>query len=186
MKKAIKISSSVVVLTIVFLSQTFGQDISRLSKSQDLSFKGESQKTEITIKTSKEYNHLVISIEGRLQAGSASFEIIDPKGKVQANFNIKTEEKVSKGEKTTMTTLVKGQIHKSFRNPIIGDWIIRISPKDGTGYVGLEYDQIYHSKADLIEVSQIENVVQGIQSETVVEGREVKSAGNIKVKRTKK
>jgi hypothetical protein len=157
MKKAIRFSFSLLIIFTFASGLTYAQDISRLSKSKEISFKGESEKTEVIIKTSKDYNYLSISIEGRLYEGSATFEIIDPNGKVQGNFNIQTDDKVSKGEKTTVTTNVKGQLKKSFRNPIPGEWIIRTTPRNGSGMVQLHYEQVYHPQADVLEIDQIES-----------------------------
>lgn len=152
MKKAIRISVSLLVMIMAVSSFSFGQvgfsfgqDVTKISKTKQLQFNKETEKVEITISTSKAFNKLSIQLNAQLLYGEAKFEIVDPKGKTRANFTIKTDDQNTNVKSTTITRQATGNLTKSFINPIIGDWKIRISPaKAIIGTASIMYDQAYY------------------------------------------
>lgn len=157
MKKSIK--ATVAILGIFLASTLFGsaQDMTKISKRKSLTFDKETEPVQVLIPISKEYNYLSIELQLNLFIGSAKCEIFDSKGKVQGQFTIEAEDRVKQGVKTTKTNAATGTLEKSFRNPINGDWKIKITPNEAIiGNTEIIYTQSYNPRYDLMEIEEID------------------------------
>lgn len=174
MKKSIK--TIILGLGMLFTGVVFtsAQDVTKISKNQDIQFNNETKPVEIGVEITKEFNFLSVHIGGLISKGEAQFEILDPKGKSKGKFSIQTEI-VTSGESTTTSSRASGSMTKSFRNPLTGKWKIKITPVGSIkGQAVLEYDLIYNPQADVLEIEDIKKstVVEGVRNkETVVEGK---------------
>jgi|GEM_PF-2884539 len=127
-----------------------------VQKSRQFSFNEESTKAESKITVGNEYNYLSLNINADLLKGTFLVEILDPKGVKQGSFSLVTEESSVKGSNTTVTERVMGNIRKEFRNPMKGDWIVRITPEKATGGVSISISQRFVENIDMIELNSIE------------------------------
>ena len=155
MKKSMKISVIILTLFFGYSLVGFGQDEVRINKSKRLTFEGESQKAEIKVISSSEYNVLQLNIACQLSKGEIKVEIVDPLGNNRGNFTVKSEDQIVKGNNTIAESQVSGQMAKAFSKPILGDWIVRAIPSSAVGTMNLNIAQAFEPKVDLI----------GIQSE---------------------
>lgn len=128
----------------------------QVQKSRQLSFKEESSKAESKVTVGNEYNYLKLTIGAELSKGTFLVEILDPKGVKQGSFSLVTEESTVKGNNTTVMEKVMGNIMKEFRNPMKGDWIVRITPEKATGGVSISIDQRFDERIDMIELNSFE------------------------------
>lgn len=155
MKKAIRISVSLLVVVMAFSSFCFGQDQQKVQKTKMIHFTNESVKTEVKLNLKETISYFEIKIECRLDQGQASIEIIDPNGKVKGKYSIKTESSISKGKNTKITERANGSIIKRFSNPSKGNWQVKLVPERATGNVIINLDEYYKSGADVHEFGSI-------------------------------
>ena len=127
MKNSIKAGLLTIILAATGVLSASAQDVTQISKRKSLSFDKETEPLEMIIKIDSDYNLLRINLDLNLFVGSAKCEILDAKGKVQGKFNIETENSTSNGKQTTKTNAANGSLQKTFRNPISGDWKIKIT-----------------------------------------------------------
>jgi hypothetical protein len=127
-----------------------------VQKSRQFGFNEESTKTESKVTVGNEYNYLGLAINAELLKGTFLVEILDPKGVKQGSFSLVTEESTVKGSNTTFLERVMGNIMKEFRNPMKGDWIVRITPEKATGSVSISISQRFVENIDVIELNSFE------------------------------
>ncbi|MFI2741809.1 hypothetical protein ACG2LH_03635 [Zhouia sp. PK063] len=92
--------------------------------------KGTSKTQDVVIKVDDKTERLDLSITGLVSIGEVAIEIYDPKGKKQSNFNIKNQLSLDTENKGAVREDVKGEISKSIIEPQIGNWIVKLIPKD--------------------------------------------------------
>ncbi len=162
MKTSIKITAILIIAlfainpSIISQESTIdSQEYSRLDREKDLYFDNESETAEVKINVTDEYNFLMISVECFLTSGEMLLELLDPRGNKKSNFTIKTDYNVKSGKNTTVDESVRGNMEKAFRNPIKGDWIVRVKPQKAKGHLKIHSSQIYNPRADMLEVDQI-------------------------------
>jgi len=134
-----------------------GQDYTEMERSKILRFENESMQVEVEIKVSEEFNFLVIKIQGSFEKGETLIELFNPNGIKKGHFTIKTETNISKGKNTNITEMVSGKLEKHYRDPLKGDWLIRISPQKAVGYININSTLIYHPRINVLELDQIED-----------------------------
>jgi|GEM_PF-1032401 len=131
------------------------QDAIRLEKQKRLEFKGESTKSEVKLNMTDEFNYLGIHISCVIDKGSVAIELIDPDGKKQGSFVVKSEDVIVKGDNTTAVEHVNGQMKKVFGYPLKGEWIIRAIPSSAFATVDMFISQQFVPKIDMIDLNQI-------------------------------
>lgn len=165
MKNSMKLLTGLGVLLITFYGSVFGQEAVtvtghplrstgvasdreqlKINRASSLRFDNESEKSEVKINMTADYNFLQIQIASNFESGKMTLELIDPKGEKRGSFNLITDDPiVVKGKNTTSREMVSGNLNKEFRNPLAGEWIIRAIPVDATGSINISITQEYQS-----------------------------------------
>ena len=169
MKKSIKKTVTLIILLMTVSLFSFGQKDARyeyrerskqehakMERTRNLQFKNESEKAEVKVKVSDEFNFLKINVGCHLKQGDVRVEIFDPSGELKANLKILSESNLTKGKNTTIKESVNGEIEKAYRNPMKGDWIVRVTPENATGNVRINNILIYNPRSGLLELREIE------------------------------
>ena len=155
MKNSFKITTSILIMIFAFSSFGFGQEEVKIQKQKSLKFAGESKKAEVIIKSSSEYNYLKIAINCMLEEGDITIDIIDPNGKKQGTFTIKSDKTTNIGSKTEIREMVSGSMNKVLSEPINGEWIIRAIPSSAKGNAQFNIVQGFEPKIDMIDIKTI-------------------------------
>jgi hypothetical protein len=156
MKTLIKITAILFVSMLAISSTCFSQEYIKMERQKHLRFEKESETLEVKIKVTDEYNFFKVKIECTVTEGEIQLELLDPKGNLKGNFTIKTDSNLKTGKRTTVEESVRGSLEKTFRYPLIGDWIIKIKPNEAKGDMSIGSLLYYHPKADMLEMEQIE------------------------------
>ncbi|MCX6225802.1 MAG: hypothetical protein NTV01_13795 [Bacteroidia bacterium] len=114
-----------------------------IQRKASLRFSGETKVSEAKIKMTGDYNYLMIALHGGLMSGSVTVEMIDPKGEIRGKFNLKTDDLVVTGDKTSIQQMVNGDMQKDFRMPLSGEWIIRATGVTAEGVIDIVINQQY-------------------------------------------
>jgi hypothetical protein len=128
-----------------------GQGAFKLARNRVLDYTNESKKSELKVSMTEEYNYLRIRILSTIFNGGTKLEICNPKGEVVGSYTVKADDEVVLGEQTKTSESVQGELTKSFRFPIKGDWIIRAMPTAATGNVLIEIYQEFYPNLDRID-----------------------------------
>lgn len=147
MKTLVKLFAGTLTMIILFANLSFGQG-TELNLKRSISLSGDSETEEIEIKVEDETLNLNISIRSTVKVGGLTIEIYDPNGVRQGNFsvgsqlNLKRHSSERKDNKSK-NEVVNGQIEKLVKEPIVGNWIIKIIPSKAEGSVSILSKQIY-------------------------------------------
>ena len=152
MKKSIKNTISLVAVLFAFSSFCFAQEELSLARSWSLSFDNESEKAEVKVKMTDEYNYMKFIVNSSFTKGKMLVELIDPNGKKQGNFTVKAYGEIKKGKNTNSKSRVAGNMQKAFKHPLIGTWIIRAIPSSATGELQINVQQQFLPKIDYVEI----------------------------------
>ncbi len=106
-----------------------------------------SQTKSVTIKVDKK-NTLFFSIRGYVNSGNTLIEILDPDGKKEGELSLEHTNKLDLGKDDKLSNSTSGSLNKTITNPEIGDWSIRISPKDSKGNVNISVAQYIKQTID--------------------------------------
>ncbi len=128
-----------------------GQGSFKLARNRVLDYTNESKKSELKVSMTEEYNYLRIRIISTIFKGGTKLEICNPKGEVVGSYTVKADDEVVLGEQTKTSESVQGELTKSFRFPIKGDWIIRAMPTAATGSVLIEIYQEFYPNLDWVD-----------------------------------
>jgi hypothetical protein len=137
--------------------ETERKEYTEMENSKTLHFENESTRAEVKIKLTDDFNFMLIQIHGSFEKGETLIELFDPKGDKKGFFTIKTETTITKGKNTTLMEIVHGKLEKHFREPLKGDWLIRISPKNAFGFINVSSTLIYNPQIQVLELDQIKN-----------------------------
>ena len=133
-----------------------GQESIKLEKNKEFTFDGETTPSTVKFNVSEEYNYLKVSVDCTLSSGIAAIELIDPSGKKQGLYTVKSEDNIVKGEKTKVGETAQGNMQKMFRHPLKGDWLVRVDPIKAKGSVRINIVQQLEPRIDLIELTEVE------------------------------
>ncbi len=132
---------------IICSNALFAQDQTVFHTESRLTFNSESEERYITVGVSDINTILTLNIESLINSGHLTIEIYDPAGAKQGNFilgyQLKTDNESIKAKKAEVENkipddnLVSGNINKTIKNPLQGDWKIKIIPKNVTGIIGI-------------------------------------------------
>ena len=93
----------------------------------------DSEKQEIELDIAKETTSVSLNVDCQIEVGKLTIEVYDSKRKKQGNFSI---EGIDKSKYTKQgNEPVQGQLNLNTINPIEGDWIIKIIPKQAIGNI---------------------------------------------------
>ncbi|MBN2777822.1 MAG: gliding motility-associated C-terminal domain-containing protein [Bacteroidales bacterium] len=132
-------------LTILVLFSSlaiFGQDqmAESLFKSQEtkvnlkrtIRLENDSDIEDVVVTIDKKTERFELMISSSLTHGILSMELYDPENSKLENFTIGTALNSQKKE------TVNGNIRKSFYDPLLGDWRIKIIPKNATANISIQ------------------------------------------------
>ena len=155
MKTLMRIVSTLLAI-VVFTGFVHSQEYRKMQLSKQLRFDNETKPAEAKVNVTSDYNYLSIHIASILTEGELKVEIYDPDGKSKGYFNIIAEGDISSGSKTIVESEVNGEMERHYREPIIGDWIVKFTPKNAKGLARLRSNLIFNPRADMLEAEQIE------------------------------
>lgn len=89
----------------------------------------------IKVAVADDANHLMIGVNSTITSGSLTMEIFDPKGNKQGNFSVESMMRSSSNSKGKNKETVCGQLNKSFKDPMKGDWTVKLKPKKVSGKI---------------------------------------------------
>ena len=110
------------------------------------------------VAVSEQDNTLNLKIQSKIREGELTIEIYDPKNEKRGNYSIGSQVKTTKSNsnKTDMDkelellgTLmgvrkesVQGTITRTIKDPVKGNWVVKIIPKNVKGLVTIVSDQL--------------------------------------------
>ncbi|WP_353779456.1 hypothetical protein [Winogradskyella sp. 3972H.M.0a.05] len=137
MKNAIKLFGCVALFflmpTNVSAQQYSQKQCSGVSTMRNIEFNGSSDVEEIKVEVSDDTENMSLNVNGTIKSGYLTVEIYDPKGKKHGNFSIESQLKSSSKKKE----LVCGQMQKIIEDPMKGDWVVKLIPKDVSGEISI-------------------------------------------------
>lgn len=154
MKKTIKIASLILFLFSLH-SIGFGQEHLKLERMYSVAYDNESEPTEFEIDVTEEFNFLSIEIGCHISQGKILLEFIDPKNNEIRSLTIITVPSKTKGKKTTYNENARGKFEKGIRNPMVGKWLVRITPENAIGETKIYSIFVHNPRVDLLELDQI-------------------------------
>ncbi|MFH0759869.1 MAG: hypothetical protein V2A67_00025 [Bacteroidota bacterium] len=132
------------------------QELISLQKNKELHFSEETTPSAVKFNVSAEYNYLKVNIDCSLNSGIIAIELIDPNGKKQGIYTVKSEDSIVKGDKTQVGESAQGNMQKMFRNPLKGDWLITVAPIKAKGNVKININQQVDPRIDYVELHEVE------------------------------
>lgn len=128
------------------ISSSDGLSRTNFTLNRKVALMQESETKEIKVNCKENLNVFDMVIEASIYKGNLKIEIFNPKGKKIDSFDI--ESSILKDTKSQTLTewesnMVTGQIHKSFENPLPGNWIVKIIPDEVFGDVNISSSSNY-------------------------------------------
>jgi hypothetical protein len=139
------LKSVLTVLSLILLSGlnfVKGQPPKRFDISTRIQFQVQTENSEIKLPVFQQ-GSLTLMIRATIFEGELTIELYDAKGEKQGNFFIANQAQLAKPDtiKRPISETVKGEISKKFENPIKGEWIVRIIPKNAGGFLEINSSQ---------------------------------------------
>lgn len=156
MKKSIKKAACLIILMMAVVLGGSAQEYIKLERSKRLQLEGESKNKDVLIKVDEGFNYLNIKVKGQVEVGNIHIELIDPEGKVRRDFNLEAGKTTDPSNTLSREGSVYGKTEKSFRNPLSGEWFVRVQADNAKGHVKVYSLLIYNPRTDLIELEQVE------------------------------
>lgn len=146
MKTLVKLFAGTLTFMFLLTNLSFGQG-TELDLKRSISLSGDSETEEIEIKV-EETVLLNINIKSNVKVGGLTIEIYDPNGEKQGNFSVGSQLNLNKSsmeskDKKSKNEEVSGQIEKKIKEPVNGNWIIKIIPNKAEGTVLIRSKQVY-------------------------------------------
>lgn len=136
MKKSFQANLSILILFLLYSVSTLAQERTSFNIHRNIDLKNESQTKEVKIEMNEKECRFNLRINSMVRGGEVTIEIYNPKGKKQGNFSVGCEIQSDHSQET-----VNGQISKLIENPELGDWKIKIIPKNAVGKVAIDFSQ---------------------------------------------
>jgi len=154
MKNTIRITCLIFLLVGLNII-SLGQDYLKLERNYSIAFNNESVPTEFEVDFTNEYNFLSFKITGELSEGQLLIELIDPKKNLVRSCSVVTVAPSKQGEMTLYKEYVQAKLEKSVREPIVGIWLVRITPLNAKGRTRMHTILVQNPRAHLLEQNQI-------------------------------
>lgn len=86
---------------------------------------------------------LNLKITSTLFTGDLTIEFYDSKGEKQGNFSIANQAVLAKPDsiKRPLNETVRGEITRNFENPGKGEWVVKLIPKNASGFLEINSSQ---------------------------------------------
>lgn len=108
------------------IAKEYGSDFEREHNNQIIELKGETKTKDIIVDIDKNIPALFFVINGKINSGTAVIELYDPNNKQQGRFKIQNENGVDNKS-------VNNTIHKTFKNPKLGEWKLKVIADKAVG-----------------------------------------------------
>lgn len=152
MKNLLRKLSSVILVLLLGVLSTLGQTANQKKQTdntvfdlnKDIHLKNESNIIAVLIPVNEQNIQLQINITTMVLGGELTIEIFDPAGEKHGNYSVGSKNSIKVESKTynqTNTETVTGQISKSIKYPVNGNWKINIIPKTVTGEIYIKTKQ---------------------------------------------
>ena len=140
MKQSVKFLLFISMMLLVAASG-WSQQCSSMTTSRNIEFDGDSKKEEMKVSVTEDNDKLCFGISSMLNSGDLTVEIFDPNGDKQGYFSIEGQS-ASKAKKGDM---VCGQMNKEIKDPMKGDWVVKMLPKKASGKITIHTMQMQQS-----------------------------------------
>jgi hypothetical protein len=136
----------VVMISIQFSTiSIYGQDSIRPILVKQLKLNGETSNQEVLMPLRVRFNYVSIKITALVQNGELTVELFDPKGDTYGSFSIaglistenKSENQFISGK--IFTSNASGNLLRTIRNPMIGQWKAKVSTKNAVGVINFQF-----------------------------------------------
>ena len=146
MKKIVKLVKACLLAMFIFVNPVISQnESSQLSIDRRIRLFGDSAQEEITVKIDKKTDRFSLSINSHIEAGKLTIEIYDSHNEKRGNFSVGSQigaDQSAKDKTKGKREDVRGQINKSVREPISGNWKIKIIPIKAKGIISIKTQQL--------------------------------------------
>ncbi len=109
--------------------------------SKSINLESSSKNESVKISVQEDVEHLNIGVSSSISSGALTMEIYNPKGDKQGNFSVESELNSSSSDGGKSSESVCGQLNKSFKDPMKGDWVVKLKPKKVTGKIQIHSHQ---------------------------------------------
>jgi len=99
---------------------------------REIRFENDSKPEEIVINISEETMKIDLMINSRVSKGKLTMDLYDPSGLKQGTFTVGTQLNSEKQE------IANGNIRKSLKEPLSGDWKVKLIPINATGDISIQ------------------------------------------------
>ncbi len=123
---------SIICFLVISFSSLAQESESAFELRRTILLEQDSNPEEVILTMPENTKRFRLQIGSTISDGELTIEFYDPNGKKQGNFTVGTQMKSEKRE------IVKGNIHKSWQEPLSGDWRVRIIPFETTGEINIE------------------------------------------------
>lgn len=140
-----------VLVLITNLNALFGQETTVFTTTSVVNFNSESEERKVLVGVTELNITMTINIKGVVSSGELTIEVYDPKGEKHGGFKIgylvgseKSEKKVIKEYVTIGSpkdNVVNANLNKVFKNPILGNWTLKMIPSNVTGIIDISFHQ---------------------------------------------
>jgi hypothetical protein len=145
MKKMAKLVSATFLAMLIFAGYAMGQNENTLIKlNRNIRLNGDSEKEEVKVEVNEKTKLFFLKIRSDIRAGALTIEISDPNGEKKGNFSVGSQINMSmknRKEEDSKSETVHGEINKIFKEPLTGNWIIKIIPAKSHGIVRINTKQ---------------------------------------------
>ena len=113
-------------------SNTNVNDYTQSTTNSLLVLEHDSEEEEFLLDIPDGAKHIQILVDGLVNSGKLVVEIYDPRNKKQGNFSLGTT-------KQSKSAQAQGNLSKSVKDPLPGQWKIRIIPEKVTGQININF-----------------------------------------------
>lgn len=143
--KKVKLVFGILFVSFFFTTVIIAQEQTGFDLNRKIELKDDSKTKTIKIEVNKKNCQFNLKIRSLINAGEVKIELFDHENKKQGNFSvgcqIQAEYAINAIKKNKSIETVNGQITKYIVNPPLGEWTIRIHPKNSVGQVQIEFSQ---------------------------------------------
>ena len=135
MTKSIKLRAVIILVLLLGPIAMAQQDCTDFSITRTIQLDASSKTKEIKLEVNDDVKCLQIGLISTIESGALTIEIYDPNGDKQGNFSVESGLSSSSSSAGKNKDLVCGQLNKTIKDPMKGNWIVKLKPKKVTGEI---------------------------------------------------
>lgn len=135
MTKSIKLRAMIIMLFFLGHVAIAQQDCTDYKITRTINLDESSKTKEINLEVNEDVVCLQIGLISTIESGSLTIEIYDPNGDKQGNFSVESELSSNSSSSGKNKDLVCGQLNKTIKDPMKGNWTVKLKPKKVTGEI---------------------------------------------------